>query len=100
MADDQQDLLAIAHELTRRVLENPRDKGRIIKEFHSELVTAHNREGADFALNMYSIHLAREEEPVVATSQHKVPLPASVTKTVPWRKVSIITATIPLVLLR
>src|SRR5580692_991974 len=87
---DKQDLLALTQELTRRVLENPREKGRIIKAFHAEQVAAHNTEGADFALNMYSIHLAREEEPAAANSPPNVPLPPRVAKTLPWRKVSII----------
>src|ERR1039458_2601388 len=84
MPDSQQDLLALAHELTRRVLENPREKGRIIKDFHAEQVAAHNAEAADFALNMYSIHLARGEPG--ANLPMLVQSPRKAAKMVHWPK--------------
>jgi hypothetical protein len=43
-------LLAHAHELNRRIQENPTDKGRIIREFYSELVSTEDIDTAHLVL--------------------------------------------------
>jgi hypothetical protein len=53
-----------AHELNRRVLENPKEKRKIIQDYYVEQVKAGNIEGADLALLIKSMVTARPERKV------------------------------------
>lgn len=54
---------AAAHELNRRIQENPGRKGLIIKEFYAEMVLAGRRDDADWALLIRSMEQEKSKIP-------------------------------------